>query len=206
MTVSNLSAKTLTGEYYTFSLADVPVMLDDIQFVLMAKPNSPILLIDTVITGMDIDGLFEGSIISDGSDEYVVSFKRGFAAMRADRTVRKLTDFASYTNTGKFVTKDHAVQSLCRQRILYKANGMQFQIKDIIGTRDGKLVIRENYTSVDTESIQQYAGISHNGKKVFLGDEIDGSAVRMYMGRICIIKENKIFDLADNTFIEVSGK
>jgi hypothetical protein len=29
------------------------------------------------------------------------------------------------------------VQSLCRQRILYKANGMQFQIKDIIGTRDG---------------------------------------------------------------------
>ena len=205
MTTLNLNAETLTGDRYVFSLNDVPVMLDDTQFVLMAKPNSPILLINTVITGMDIDGLFEGSIISDGKDEYVVSFKRGFAAMRADRTVKKLTEFPMILNTGTFAEKEHAARPMCRQRILYKTNDMQFQIKDLIGIMDNNLVIRENYTKVCVEDIQQYAGISYNGNKVFFGDIIEGSPVHMYKGRICIMKDGKHFDLADNTFIEVNS-
>lgn len=196
----SLKALTTKQEEYTFDIQDIPVMMDEAQFVLMARPGSPILLADTVVTGSDIPGIFEGTTLKDEQgQDYLVSFKRGFAAMGSMSGVRKMSEVGNYTITGY---KSVESISLCRQRILFKYNDIQFQFRDFVGIINGNPIIKESYTPIDPAKLRQYAGLTYNGKPVFLGDIIDGCTVTMHNGRICIDKGDYFIDLADNAIME----
>ena len=198
-TIMNLSAKDTHGHYHQFSLADVPVLIDESSFVLMAKPGSPILTLESLVCGSDMDGIYEGSILSDSEgNEYVTSFKRGFAAMNVDRQVKKLCDIDGLTICKRRLDVAHSSNFLlCRQRLLYLYDGIQFQFKDFIGIVNGMPVIKESYTPVDMNKVKQYSGLSYNNQRVYLGDEINGGIVTMHKGRICLYKDDKYIDLTD---------
>ena len=200
MNTLSLKALDRNGREYVFNICDIPVMIDDSQFVLMAKPGSPILIADTVVAGSDIPGVYEGTLIEDSEGaSHLVSFKRGFAAMGSNSGVHKLSELGPFKVIGQ---KDTASISLCRQRILYRYNELQFQFKDFVGIVRGVPVIKESYTAIDLRRLQQYAGLTYNGKSVFLGDIIDGCKVIMHKGRICIDKGGYFIDLADNAIME----
>lgn len=200
--MNTLSLQTLTakGESCEFSVHDVPVTIDDEQFVLMAKPGSPIMLNKFIVSCTDMPNVHEGTILMDSKGkEYIVSFKRGFAAMDAQRNVIKISDIGDYT-----VTNSVSLSSIstCRQRLIYKYKDIQFQLKDFVGLSDGKAIIKENYTPIVLDEVQQYAGLTYNNKSVFLGDVIDGHKVVMHMGRICMDCGGYFVDLADMQIIK----
>lgn len=191
----SLKAQTLNGKAYEFSVYDVPVVIDDEQFILMAKPGSPILLTGTIVSCSDVPNVCEGSILTDRNGvSYVVSFKRGFAAMDAQRNVYKICDIDGLTVTGLM---DLSSISLCRQRLIYKCGNNQFQLKDFIGISKGNVIIKEGYASIDISEIQQYAGLTYDGKNVFFGDIIDGSTVVMHAGRVCMFDGVNYIDMTD---------
>lgn len=195
----NLSAKDTHGHYHQFSLADVPVLIDEASFVLMAKPGSPILLLESLVCGSDIEDIYEGSIVSDSEgNEYVMSFKRGFAAMNSNREVKKLSEIDGLTVCKRRLDVSHSSNFLlCRQRLLYLYDGIQFQFKDFIGIVNGMPVIKESYTPIDISRVKQYSGLSYNNQRVYLGDEIQGGIATMHKGRICLYKDGKYIDLTD---------
>lgn len=200
MNTLSLQALTSDGKACRFSVCDVPVVIDDEQFVLMARPGSPILLTHSIVSCTDIPNISEGTVLTDSSGkEYTVSFKRGFAAMDKQRNVVKINEIGEYRVTN---TVSLSSISTCRQRLIYKYGDIQFQLKDFVGIIDGKAVIKENYTAIDVSEIQQYAGLTYMGKNVFLGDMIDGNKVTMHAGRICIDYEEYFIDLADMQIIK----
>ena len=191
MNILKLKAETTAGDDFIFTVLDIPVLIDNNKVVLMNKPGSPILLYNTISVMSDIEGVGEGTVIEDNGT-YTVSFKRGFAAVNNDKEVRKLGDFNTLTiNTTK------NVQNLCRYKILFKSGDIQFQIKDIVGLSAGKCICKRSYNIFELDTIQQYAGITYEDKRIFLGDTIDGNEVSMFKGRICLIIDNKHIDITD---------
>lgn len=189
-----LCAKTSNGALYRFSLSDVPVCIDEHHFALLNKENSPLLLINTLVAGMDIPDLYEGTIIKSDNKLYTISFKRGFAAMDNFRNVFKLSDISTpYTIEGEVAS----FEGLCRQRISYRHKDTNFQIKDIIGIVNGNLIIKEYYTRIPLNEVQQFAGTSYKGSKVYFGDKLDGGTVVMHKGRVCIYDGATYLDIVD---------
>lgn len=198
MSVLNLGCLTTEGKHYDFSVLDVPVLIDDSRFVLLNKPGTPILLVNTIVSGADIPNIYEGSVIVSDGVEYTVSYKRGFAAMDKHRNVRKLSDLPTYVKVGQLY---RFPDRTCRQRLLYKSGNTQIHIKDFVGVDNGKIIVREGYAKIDPESLQLYAGLSINNSKVFLGDTTSsGNKVVMHKGRICV-KSDKYEDLVDGEVI-----
>lgn len=203
-TTTNLRARDARGHYHEFTLNDVPVLVDESSFVLMAKPGSPILLMESLTSGADIKGVYEGTVIADENGaEYVMSYKRGFAAMDSNRNVKKLSDLSSYKVCRRKVDIHKVSKAvLCRQRLLYLYHGIQFQFRDFVGIVNGMPIIKESYTPIDIDQVQQYSGLSYEGIRIYLGDSLNGGIVQMYKGRVCLLKDGKYLDLADNTYIE----
>lgn len=195
MNTLSLQALTIKGVACKFSIYDVPVAIDDEQFILMAKPGSPILRTQTIVSCTDIPNVCEGTILTDNNGvDYVVSFKRGFAAMDAQRAVVKISDIVGCHISGSI---DLSTIALCRQRLIYRYKDLQFQLKDFVGISDGKAIIKESHTPIELSNVQQYAGLTYNGKNVFFGDYIDGFKVVMHKGRICMDCGDHYVDIAD---------
>lgn len=189
-----LCAKTCKGIPYRFSLSDVPVCIDEHHFALLNKENSPLLLTDTIVAGMDIPDLYEGTIIRSGGVLYTISFKRGFAAMDENRNVFKLSELPSpYTIEGEVTS----FEGLCRQRLTFRYKGINFQIKDIIGVVHDNLVIKEYHTCIPLKEVQQFAGTSYKGNKVFFGDKVEAGTIVLHKGRVCIYNGATYIDIVD---------
>ena len=199
MNVSNLGCLTTNGDHFDFSVLDVPVLIDDSRFVLFKRPGTPILLLNTVVAGADIENIYEGSVIVSDGVEYTITYKRGFAAMDKDRNVVKLSHLPSFVKVGQLYRFSKYV---CRQRLLYRAGEAQINFKDFIGTFGDDIIVREGYTFLKPDQLRLYAGLSINKNKIFLGDTLgDGSIVKMHKGRICAFKNNQYTDLVDNEVI-----
>ena len=199
MNVQNLRALTLTGKTYTFSIKDVPVLIDeDDTFILMRRENSPILRFNTITSLTDISSIGVGTVLTDATRTYVVSFKRGFAAVDSEHNVYKLNTLHDYTidNTDTYNTGCY------NQRLLFKYDDLQFQIKDIVGMIHNYAIVKRNHTLVDMSLVQQYAGITYENNKVFFGDIINDGVVTLYQGRVCIRCGSTYYDMTDNQVIE----
>lgn len=200
MNVLNLRALTLNNQYYTFNVTDIPVLINEHHFILMRRKNSPILQLDSITSMTDIRNVGEGTVIKDTSGiDYVISFKRGFAAMNSKHEVRKIGDISNYTICYK---RSNTSLLSCRQRLLFKYDDIQFQLKDFIGFIGDKGVIKKNHSLVPIDQIKQYAGITYEGSSVFFGDVINDCPVTLYKGRICLQHgEDTFIDLVDGEHI-----
>ena len=195
---STLRALSTKDEPVIFDISDVPMMMDEEHFVLVRREGSPILRVDTVVLGTDIEGVFEGSrIVDNQGKEYTVSYKRGFAAMDASRKIFKLNSIAP------FIYKEVNISATlsCRARIIFKCDDRFFQLRDVVGEKDGFMIIKNNYSLIDPNNIQQFAGMSNNNQRLFLGDNLYSGTVCMRYGRICLYDGNKYVDLVDGEVI-----
>ena len=197
---SNLRATTTEGKSYSFDIRAVPTVIDTDRFILMHKVGSPILLTDTICLGADINGVYEGTVLRDANGiEYTVSYKRGFAAMDSNRVAHKLHDITPFTVLGE----NGNISTSCRARVLYKYEDIYFQITDILGVVEDKIIIKNNRVAINFDLVKQFAGLKVDNKRVFLGDEIDDGIVVMHLGRICLYANNKYIDLADKEEIPI---
>lgn len=55
---------TKTGEKYCFSMSDCPVCINDRVVALVAKSNSPLLLLNSIVRGLDDKDIFEYDYVS----------------------------------------------------------------------------------------------------------------------------------------------
>lgn len=197
-----LRASTLTNEFLTFTLNDIPLRYDDTHLALIAKPGTPLLDATSIVRGDPETNLFEGDIVSSDNHTYVICYERGFYAIDSDHAVRYLYTLNSPKVIGNYWTDGFPVKVTKSKRQLFKYEDKIFRIMDIIGDYGSHILIRSNTNPIDPNLCKQEACLSYNKTRVFLGDTIEDSVVELTGGRICINKDGKYYDLSTKHYLE----
>jgi hypothetical protein len=187
-------------EVVTFNVEDGPCQLEDNLFILTSRPGSPILRYDSILRGLDIDGLFEGDIFEHEGERFVLQYHRGFAAVNPEKGILSLEEIQSlkvvsnvYRETDVFIPK--------LVRHTYKSNRIMFTLENIIGVRDGNLILNaKGGLMVPLNNVQQYAGITYNKKTMYFGDTINDSPLILANGRCSISINNTMVDITKGEF------
>ena len=161
---------TKTGEKYYFSMSDCPICINDRVVALVAKRNSPLLLLNTIVRGMDDEDIFEYDYVSCAKTKrfkgYVV-YIDGFYSFNPKTKecvpLHEIEDFIILPNTTRTcVTELEEVRS----PIKFMSNGDVFNFKrcvyfdkDIIFTDLTKLT-----KSANRNSISFLTGLEKGGK------------------------------------------
>lgn len=197
-----LLAVTRENEFYSFSITDVPVRINDKEFILMNRENSPILKLGLCRRGCDIKDIYEGDIIRSNGVDYVVLYQRGMILTSKDRDKKYLWQLEDYEKVGDVFTQDFPLEIIFPKSVHYKYRDNPVYTKEITGMFDGKLFIDGISTRVNPEDLQQYANFTNEGTKVYFGDLIRGYPVELYYGRPVIKHDGIIEDVTAKTQIE----
>jgi hypothetical protein len=166
------------SSYCVFDLNDGPGRWDDEHFILMGRPNSPILRYDSISRGSDIPGVFSGDIVSVKGDDYLVIYHRGLVAKNL------VTKKIFYLDEADFRVKSEAeymgtIVPNRHKKHLYRTevNGekIDFYIDHLYGLDPKSKCIlhnRRGYGFLTYDSISQYVGIRHpqTNEPLFFGD------------------------------------
>lgn len=178
--------KTLTtnGDWFTFSMEDLPVLLDDEHFALFGQSKSPWLRIDSIRRGDPEYGLYEGEVLSMDGENWLVCYERGFYVISESYVIRYLDDLSDYQVIGNVPNIKINVPVSFRANHLFKVKDNIFRIQDVVGAFNGKLLLRPVNTPVDVTDVQQECCATYEGKRVYLGDILDGAELKLYHGRL----------------------
>lgn len=196
-----MRAFTHDGSLYTFSMLDVPMHISENEFVLALKRDSPILLADRIMRGMDILSLFEGDIIESDGIKYVIQYMRGFRACSSDNDIKFLYELKDYSVVGNIFNMDFPRKVPLRKKLNFRYRNSKIKLEDITGTYKGYAIVRGITTRLDPCELQQDAGLTYKGNTVFFGDIVDGYTLDMYYGRPVIRKPDGIYDIIKKQFI-----
>lgn len=196
-----MTALTHNGDWCTFNISDIPCYINDKEFVLLNKPNSPILLAGTIRRGDSKYNLFEGDIVSVDNHLYLVCYERGFYLIDADYQVRYFSSLLHYTVVGTSDTLEFPVKLSFRLKHLFKTKGVLFRLQDIIGSYKGDLLIRTCSKPVPIDTISQECCFVHDKTRMFFGDIIDGVPIEMYKGRLVLNNNNIMYDATNGGII-----
>lgn len=192
-----MKALTLDSEWYEFTLADIPTLQTQEQFVLMNKPGAPILRNKLLRRGDPETGLYEGDVIKYDGMLWLVCYERGFRVINSDYTLRYLYHLDNFTRVG-FYTDIQGLPSLTfKKRFLFKYKEQVFRLEDIVGAYEGNLLLRSVSKPVPADEIQQDCGMRSNGTLLYLGDSVQGSPTRLAGGRV-------VYDRDDGELIDVA--
>ena len=197
-----MRARTLDRKHwYEFTIADIPMHFTPEEFLIFSKPGSPRLLLDTIVRGADMYNLFEGDIVLDGNEEYLICYERGFYAISHNYVIKHLDQLHDPIVIGSCDTMSFPVSIMEKKRHLFKYKDTIFRMQDIVYGEDGKLVISSIPRLIDPQDIQQECCMSYNKKKLFLGDCYKDSPVFLYKGRICANTPQGTIDCATGGII-----
>ena len=178
-----LKAISTNQEWVTFTISDVPTPIQDGLFVLLMRPNSPILKLDSIRRGDEDTMLFEGDVIEEDNTRYLICYERGFYAIDSDYIVRSLDSFKEIKIVGNVDTVDIGVPISFKKTLLFKYKNCIFKINDIIGgTKDG-IFINSLAEEIPFDRIQQDCCLSIAKKRVFLGDKFEDNTLTMSHGQ-----------------------
>lgn len=183
------------GKWYEFTMKDLPTLFSNNYFVLMNKPNSPILDYSTIRRGDKATNLYEGDVIKIENTLWYICYERGFYAINIDYEIKYLYQLGDYEFVGTSMEVDAEVPINFRNKHLFMYKDKIFRFNDIIGAVDGKLLLRAISEPIHPENIRQEFGISNEGSRVYWGDKINGHKVFLHYGRICIRKDKEYIDL-----------
>lgn len=193
-----LKALTVDGDWFEFTIKDIPTPISEDEFILMNKPGSPKLRLDTIRRGDPEYHLYEGDVISVNGDKYTVCYERGFYAINDMYVYRYLSTLKDVKLISVYTESDNAtIVPNFRLSHLFKYNNTVFKLNDIVGCYKGNLVIRSIQHTVNPNKVQQECRASYNGKKLYLGDKINNGIVCMYHGKIALKVNNKYIDIID---------
>lgn len=192
-----MKARTLSDEWYEFSLADIPTLQNREQFVLMSKPGAPILSNQRLLRGDREFGVFEGDVVKALGRLWLICYERGFHAINTDYSIKHLYQLGEFDKVG-YCTEFMGLPPITfKRRFLFKYKEQIFRLEDIVGAYDGKLLLRSVSAPVDASEIQQDCGVRCGGPLLYLGDEVKESSIRLAGGRIVIDGGNgKLIDIA----------
>lgn len=195
-----MKARTTDGSWYPFSICDIPAVINNKHFVLLNKPNSPILCRGKIIRGEETTELFEGDLILMDDKTYMVCYERGFYAINNDYVIKYLFDLHDYTVIGNCFDDGFDVPIKLRDKHLFKYQGDLFRFEDIVGkTNDGELIIRKFKSPLKIEDIRQECCIAKFKTRLYLGDKLNGGTIFMNKGRV-------VLDTDPNTDLATGGK
>lgn len=170
----------------TFSLRDGPLPITNSLFVLSARPGAPILRSKHIVKASDIPGISQGTIIRSEGKFYIVEYEKGFYAYDKNKVKYRLSNLKSIEIVSHvYLEKDDC--KLKYYRPLIKVKDKIYLISSIYGILDDKLLIKENNdVLIDYDEVHECAHINYNNRKLFFGEDLNGSKVTMYRGDVGI--------------------
>lgn len=175
----SLRAQALDGSFVTFTLEDIPIKIYDTQFILANRPNSPVLLTESICRMLDHLPVGEGDVVQIDGSEYLLTYLKGFTFVRASDSAilpAHLVNHCTLISTGTSSTA----------KIQCKCQGRAFPILGILGAYEGAAFIPGLSEPVDPRLIQLSAGFAYRKQSFFFGDEIDGHPLILWRGCPCI--------------------
>lgn len=181
-----MKALTLDNGWFEFSIFDAPTLCNDEEFVLLNKPLTPKLLIKTIRRGDPETRLFEGDVITFDGCDWMVCYERGFYVINKDYVSKHFYQLPKWKYKGVFDDVGSPVPPNLKHSHLFKYNDVIFRLNDITGFYDNKLIIRPISELVKPSEIKQECSLNHKGKRIYLGDVVDGMPVVLHHGRIAL--------------------
>lgn len=178
-----LKAISTNQEWVTFTMSDVPTPIQDGLFVLLMRPNSPILKLDSIRRGDFDTKLFEGDVVEEGEKRYLICYERGFYAIDSDYIVKSLDSFEEAKIVGDFDSADIGVPISFKKTLLFKYKNCIFKINDIIGGTENGIFINSLAEEIPFDRIQQDCCLSIAKKRVFLGDKFEDNTLAISYGQ-----------------------
>lgn len=190
-----MKALTHKGEWFEFTLQDLPALFTADEFALLAKPKSPRLAVNSIRRGDIETHLFEGDVIEMSGVKWLICYERGFYAINQDFVIRYLYTLENYEVLGTYDTIDLGIPIIFRQKYLFKYKDKIMRLQDIVGAYNGGLLLRFASKPISPDLIQQECCITYDSKRVYLGDKINGYTVELHGGRITMCKGDEIIDM-----------
>lgn len=168
---------TAGGKHY-FNIADVPVRITETTFVLANVPDSPILMLESVVRMLDHMDVGEGDVVLFRRQEYVATYNHGFQFTNNNGTVfpSNQVDACEVLSVG--------TQTMSPIRL--KSPNNAFRLPAILGIYEGKIITAHDPVPCSPEDLQVSAGFVYQRQKVYYGDIIDGEPLVMWHGRPAI--------------------
>lgn len=171
---------TQSFKWFLFQLRDCPALLWDDAFFLVGKPETPIMLLHTIVRGHPTINMFEGDRVFDkATDEElgIVVYNNGFYLQKVGDLVRKtIPDRHIYVTIGD-VESVEALKSFNRTPISFKYLNTEFDFNDLVDV-DGEvlnLIVQNKPQKVNlngvTELLYYDCGKEYKG---YDGDVITG--------------------------------
>ena len=195
MTYYTMKALTPDDDWYAFTLADIPVPISDNTFVLITKPNTPHLRMDTIRRGDSAMGLYEGDVIEMDGCKWLVCYERGFYVINEDYVSKHFSSITDYRFVGTIPEVHINVPIRFKERLSFKYGEDVFALRDIVGAYNGKAILRRLNEPIDASLLMQECCCTYEGKKLFLGDHIDGGVIELIGGRIVLHKDDTFTDV-----------
>lgn len=184
MNCFKLKAISTENEWIEFSIKDIPTPISEDKFVLMKRPHSPILYINGIRRGDPETGLFEGDIIEQDSDFYLICYERGFYAINSDYVVCLFDKLINYKLIGDTSTMDIGIPISYKKTLLFKYKNTIFKINDIVGASKEGILINSLAETINPESIKQDCCLIYNKQRMYLGDSIGGYPLQLVKGQL----------------------
>lgn len=179
-----LKATSTNQQWFEFSIKDVPTPISDDRFVLLHKPNSPILFLNGIRRGDPQTHLFEGDVIKYEDDLYLICYERGFYAINRDYVVRLFDELTDYEFVGTMDDVEIDIPISLKKTLLFKYKNTVFKINDIVGASNDGILINSLSEAIKPELIKQDCCFIHNKQRVYLGDMINGVPVQLVNGQL----------------------
>ena len=182
-----MKALTVKGQWYEFTLNDVPCVFEDGHFALLRKPDSPILRLDTIRRGEPSRRLYEGDIIHMGGENWLVSYERGFYLVSESYVIREICKMTDHVTIGSTVSMNFPVDTNFKKKHMFKYNNIRFRIQDIVGTHADGLLVRLSKYAIPIEDVCMDCCMTLNGTHLYLGDKVDNKTVTLCDGKIVLV-------------------
>lgn len=179
-----------------FTINDGPRMITEEYFILTNRHGTPILKYNSILRGMDRDGLFEGDILRlpDGR-KYVIICKEGFFAINSEKEKLGINELGSYKLINN-IYRSTEFEVFPLQQQLYKFEDLMFTFQSIVGVSGNCLMLNiRKGMGVKLSEIQQFAGVYQKNTKLFFGDIIDNKQLTLKDGKCVLRDEQGLYDL-----------
>lgn len=193
MNCFTLKAISTENKWVEFSMSDIPTPISEDKFVLMKRPNSPILNLEGIRRGDPDTGLFEGDIIEQDSELYLICYERGFYAINGDYVVCLFDKLQNYKLVGDTSTMDINIPISYKKTLLFKYKNTIFKINDIVGASNNGMLINSLAEVIRPELVRQDCCLLYNKQRMYLGDTIEGLPLQLVKGQLKVKTSNGEF-------------
>lgn len=200
-----LRAITRQKEKYYFEIKDCPVYLNDKIVALMNKPNSPLLLANSIARGLDDDDIFEFDyVLSKDTHKFLgyVIYTTEFCVYNMQtKIITPMCELDEYTVLSNTVLSDVELLDKVRSPLRFKCDENNFGFRRIIYFHENHLYtdIRRLNNFVDMNKIQFLTGLKKGKKELPYGKKVDG-------GEVVLNNFRPMVKLYDGTFRELEVK